>query len=613
LRKALGRERLFAPAMYAVLLMLVGLFFLSYFNRFAGLRSGAGEYTAGVAFLAGRMPYRDYFTTAPPLNLLKSALLLKVFGEALIVSRAAGVVERLLIAAVLFRWLQQIFRRVPSLVASAVTVVVSAGDRTDPIASYNHDAIFFAMLSGLAASSVLSGDRRGWRWVLLAMLSGSIGALSILTKQTVGLGSACMVAAVVAVLLMKREGTGKALGWISAFGAGCLLPLAAVALTLMRMKLLGLFVEMLFVKGPAAKAAHASEFVMRELRVGWDNFGWLMLGTFALVLGWRAMRRSLLWESGRGRSFEAVPDGRDEASGRAAELRGAAYVLAAGLGTLGLAEVLRSLPALHDFSKASVYFTFLALTLLLAGYAVRVFGGQSDARQAQCVLLCAVSWTVAFTLSLSWPAFEAMVLPGLGLLVAAVLEGVRRKSLPWVYGALSLVVVMQMREKLDLPFGFDYQDEAAVREADTRSLQPQLQGMRMPKETVRFLDETVATIQRSTGEGERIFVYPEMGLLYALSSRGYPTVSGSHNIDVLNDSFAAEEAERLRESRPAVIVYYRETEQQQRDAERLWRNGRPSGQRLLVRAIEDLVRGYRMSGSYRLSEGDPEILVYVRQ
>jgi len=104
-----------------------------------------------------------------------------------------------------------------------------------------------------------------------------------------------------------------------------------------------------------------------------------------------------------------------------------------------------------------------------------------------------------------------------------------------------------------------------------------------------------------------------MGLLYALSSRGYPTVSGSHNIDVLNDSFAAEEAERLRESRPAVIVYYRETEQQQRDAERLWRNGRPSGQRLLVRAIEDLVRGYRMSGSYRLSEGDPEILVYVRQ
>jgi len=613
LQQALWKERLRVPAMYAVLLVLVGLCFLSYFNRFAGLRSGAGEYTAGVAFLAGRMPYRDYFTTAPPLNLLKSALLLKVFGEALIVSRAAGVVERLLIAAVLFRWLCQIFRRVPSLVASVVTVIVSAGDRTDPIASYNYDAIFYAMLSGLAASFVLRGDGRRWRWVLLAMLSGCFGALSILTKQTVGLGSACMVAAVMAVLLMRMEGIGKALRWMSAFGAGCLLPLAAVALALMRMKLLGPFLEMLFVKGPAAKAAHASEFAVRELRVGWDNFGWLMLGAFGLALGWRAIRRSLQWESGWGRSFEGVRDGREEAGGGQAELRGAAYVLAAGLGTFGLGEMLRRLPALHDFSKGSVYFTFLAMTVLLAGYAVKGFWGRWNTRQAQCALLCAVSWSVAFTLSLSWPAFEAMVLPGLGLLVAALLEGVPRKRLPLVYGALCLLVLMQVREKLNLPFGFDYQNEAAVGTADARSLQPQMKGMRLPKETVRFLDETVATIQRSTREDERIFVYPEMGLLYALSSRSYPTASGSHNIDVLNDSFAAEEAERLRGSRPAVIVYYRETERQQRDAERLWRNGRPSGQRLLVSAIEDLVKGYRLFGSYRLSEGNPEILVYVRQ
>ncbi len=97
--------------MYAVLLIAVGAFFLTYFNRFAGLRSGNGEYTAGVAFLSGQMPYRDYFTTAPPLNLLKSALLLKVFGTALIVSRTAGVAERLLIAAVLFGWLRQMFGR----------------------------------------------------------------------------------------------------------------------------------------------------------------------------------------------------------------------------------------------------------------------------------------------------------------------------------------------------------------------------------------------------------------------------------------------------------------------------------------------------------------------
>lgn len=609
MRREMWSDRQNDLAMYAVLLMLVGLFFLSYFNRFAGVRSGAGEYTAGVAFLAGRMPYRDYFTTAPPLNLLKSALLLKVFGESLIVSRAAGVAERLLIAAVLFRSLRQIFRRVPSLVASVATLVVSAGDRTDPIASYNHDAILFAMLSGLAANFVLSGERGGWRWVLLGMLSGCCGALSILTKQTVGVASACTVFAVTAVLLVRTEGMRRAARWMVAFGVGCAMPLAAVTVALVRMELLGAFLQMLLVKGPAAKAAHVSDFLVRELRVGWDNFGWLMLGTFALLLGWRTIWRSVGW----GCSSETVVDQRDDATGAEVELRGAAYVLAAGLGVLGLAEMLRRWPALHDFSKASVYFTLLALTALLAAYSVRVAGCKSTPRQAQCVLLCAVSWSVAVSLSLSWPAFEAMVLPGLGLLVAAVLEGARRRTLPFVYAAVGLAVLMQMREKLDLPFGFDYQDEAALRWADAISDQPQMRGLRLPRETVRFLDETVATIQRNTGAEDRIFVYPEMGLLYALSSRTYPTVSGSHNIDVLNDSFAGDEAERLRLARPAVIVYYRETEQQQRDAERLWRSGRPSGQRLMVRAIEEMVRGYRLSGSYRLTEGDPEILVYVRQ
>jgi hypothetical protein len=142
--------------MYAVLIFLPLLFFVSFFNRFAGLSSGDGEYTSGVIFLKGIVPYRDYFSAAPPFNLLKSALLLKTFGTALIVSRSAGVVERLLIAAVLFRWLTKIFRPTYVLVACVATVILSAGDLADPLASYNHDCILLVMLSGLAASDVLS-------------------------------------------------------------------------------------------------------------------------------------------------------------------------------------------------------------------------------------------------------------------------------------------------------------------------------------------------------------------------------------------------------------------------------------------------------------------------
>jgi len=589
---------------YACLVLLVAAFFLGFYNRFAGLRSGAGEYTAGVAFLSGHMPYRDYFTTAPPLNLLKSALLLKVFGTALIVSRSAGVLERMLLAAVLFRWLRQIFAPAPALVASVVAMVVSAGDRTDPIASYNHDAILFAMLSGLAASFFLERGRGMTGRHALGILSGVFAGLSVLTKQTVGLGAACTVFGVVALLLFRIEGLGRGGKWMAAFAGGCLVPIAAAALLLARFHLLRACLTMLFVTGPAAKAAHASDFLLRDVRVGWDNFGWLTLGMATLLVSWRAIKRFF----GRGPTQSQgapTPDLRDQ-------LRPAGYVFAAGMGVLGLAHLLRDLPALHDLSKAWVYFTAIALTMLLGKCISAMRAEQVTPRRAQLLLFCAVSWSVAFTLSLSWPAFEAMTLPGLGLLVAAVLSGAEWRSLPLIYAALVMAVLMQAREKLDLPFGFDYQDEGSVRGAYTTSTQPQMRGMLLPRETVRFLDETVATVRASTRPDDRIFTYPEMGLIYALSGRTFPTLSGSHNIDVVPDSFAAAEADRLLQRPPAVIVFYRETGQQKSDAERLWRDGRPSGQRLLADAIEEIVRGYRMSGSYCLGPGDPEIQVYVR-
>ena len=151
---------------------MAALFFFSFFNRFAGVRSGDGEYAGGVALLAGRLPYRDYFTAGPPLNQLKSAVELAVFGKALIVSRAAAVVERLGIAALLYCWLRRSFSRHAAAVAAFVTIVVSAGDRTDPLASYNHDAILFAMVCGYAASLALD-TVCGRRFVAVAALAGA--------------------------------------------------------------------------------------------------------------------------------------------------------------------------------------------------------------------------------------------------------------------------------------------------------------------------------------------------------------------------------------------------------------------------------------------------------
>jgi hypothetical protein len=103
-----------------------------------------------------------------------------------------------------------------------------------------------------------------------------------------------------------------------------------------------------------------------------------------------------------------------------------------------------------------------------------------------------------------------------------------------------------------------------------------------------------------------------MGLLYSLTGKRFPTFAGSHNIDVINDSFACEEAERRKRAPPSVIAYSPISEERLRGGETIWRGGKPSGQRCLISTVEGIVSGYRLAGTYRLSAGDPEILVYAR-
>ena len=593
-------------AAYLVLLVLSAAFFATFFNRFAGVRSGDGEFTGGMALLAGRLPYRDYYTAGPPLNAIKSALLLKVFGHALIVNRTAAVAERLSIAAMIFCWLRRIFGTEESLLGALVAIILSAGDRTDPLASYNHDAIFFAVLAGLLASLALSGSRGRLNWSALG--SGSVAGLCLLTKQTVGIGVVVCLWFVPAVLL-RGSGRHRSPAWQLLFLVGCGLPLCTAVLLLHRFGILESALRMLFIQGPAAKAGHPADFAVRAGLVAWDSLGWVVLGAFWLLLGRAALCRSTSGGLPLDDEQEHGPAQRDALPSAAwlAVLTGEASA------ALMMGCLLAGLPALHDLTKSVVYGTSAGLMLVLWRLFKQNTRNALSIRQAEFALMASLSAAVALTLALSWPAFEAMLLPGLAVIVAALLSGLRPSQRPVAYVLLLFLGFMQLREKLSLPFGFDLQDEARVSSATKQSEQAQLAGILLPASTVALLDGTVDIVRRRTTSRDTVFTYPEMGLIYPLTGRNPPTFSGSHNIDVLNDSLAHEEAERLRLGKPAVILYYRETEPDLLGAERLWRRGRPSGQRELIATIEELIRSYDLAASYVLRAGDPPIMVFVRR
>lgn len=610
-------RREWAAWMWFLLLALTGSFFALWFNRFAGVRSGTGEYFGGMALLHGRVPYRHYFDPGPPLNALKAALLLRVFGQALMVTRVAGVLERLLLTAMLFAWLSRLVPRPAALMAAAVTIVLSAGDRTDPLASYNHDAILLAMAGAMlldlafARFSDISVDplRRSPRVLLLAFAGGISVGLSALTKHTVGVG--CFV--VLALWLGFVMGPGVAGGrWLTrrrsiamcAYGAGFGAPIVFVALWLWRESALARCLQMILFQGPAAKASSPWEFVRRWGLVAFDNMGWLLLGTFLFALAFAPLVRSV-----------RNPGTHDPKNTSGSDVGTTAWIvpavaMGAALAVAGLLAFTR-LPALHDQSKSAVYFMLPALFLIALSLLRTTNEDLRHPQQARLLLFAVTGGTVAVTLSLSWPCFEAMLLPGLALPVALVLSATRGRARAWIIALLVFSVFLQTREKLDLPFGFDYELEAPVRVANALSRQPQLCGLRLPPQTVAFLDGTASLIAARVRPGETVFIYPEMSLLYTLTETIPATISSSHNMDVVNDALARDEAARLLAAPPRVLVYYRETDEQMRDAERLWRHGRPSGQRYLVRAIEQLLPRYHLAATYVLSEGAPPIQVFV--
>jgi hypothetical protein len=575
-------------------------FLLLFWNRFLGLRSGDGGFTSGVYFLKGILPYRDYYCPVPPLFLAHCAAVLAVFGQLPIMLRGFGVFERVVLGLLLYGWLVRLFRARDAALAALVTVVVSAGDFADPVSSYNHAAILVAVATGLASSYALDEGRSRRALGALGSLVGILSLLSFATKQTIGLGVTVAVPVVVGLCLMRLGSVQKAIGFLAGFVAGWLVAAGVLLMWMGHFGILRAFLTQAFVTGPAAKAPHGGDFVARTFMV-LEEYWWAAVsGLVVLCISWGALRRS---------------EQAEKTDSYSASLRGILWVLLLGLGSIGVAAVVT--PDILGFppelpAKPTIYASLIGSGLLILYYLWRFLSGKLSRRQSQFALFATFAFIVAFMTSLSFPMFEAMTIPGLGLLLAVLLndfEGWRRWG---VYAACGVLLFCQTQAKLDMPFAFDGWLEPPVKAATMRSSLPELRGFLLSPNIVDFVDSTIRIIQKDSTPTDRIFIYPELGFFYGATGRMSATFSASHNIDTVPDSFAKEEAERLLRVRPAVLIYSPQPELLQRRDEEVWRKGKPSGQRAIIAAVETLAREYTLVRTFRVDMSGLPVYVYVR-
>ncbi len=264
------------------------------------------------------------------------------------------------------------------------------------------------------------------------------------------------------------------------------------------------------------------------------------------------------------------------------------------------------------FIKATIYFVTFASGLLSLVYAFALLRRRLTSDESQFLLFSAVSVTIAFMLSLSWPAFEAMVIPGLAFLVSALLE-MSSKTTRYIYCGISLALICAVTNtKLNSPFGFSDWLEPSVVSASETSHLAGLQGLRLPASSVAMLEGITRIIKADSSPNDTIFTYPSMPIFYGLSGRFSPAYSGDHNIDACPDDIARQDAQAILRAKPKVIIYYRQDPRRLRGDEILWRGGRVSGQRTIISAVETLIKEYRLAGRFAAPPTPITVDVYVR-
>ena len=599
-----GRSRVGELLPGALITAVVTLLFFSiYWNKFAGLRSGNGSFLGGMALLQGYLPYRDFFTAAPPLDGLMSAAVLSVFGQKLIAIRAWGVVERIALGWLLYFCLIRVCRTTDAAFASILAVIVSAGDPSDTLSSYGIEAIFFFLLSGWAVMRAGEAIQSTFAFNSWAIAAGLFASMSFGTKQTLGAGATVGIPLVACIYLIqlsatRSSGIQRSLLFLAAFAGGWCAFAGAVLLWLTQAGLLHNFLQDVFKTGPSAKASHPSDFGIRAIRTAWG----LRYGFLAACVGLAFGARALLRGSG-------ATDRRAGAA-RDTVLVGA---IASLVLSIGVALSYAGLWPLQNFCSFAIYFGLFGTVLLLLRCAPRLVPRTLAKQELQIAFLAAISFGVALMVSLSWPASYHMVFPAFGLVTAVMLNGSSPRQRLVIYTVGALMIFAMACEKINLPQGFHEWAEPAVRFAKTPSSLPALSGIMLPSATAQFIDETGRIVREHSGPGDTIFVYPEFGILYSLYDRRYPTATDSHNIDVVNDEFARSEAQRLLKGKPAVIIYDPVPEWSLRADEKVWRHGQRSGQRDIIAAIEKLTAGYQLVKSFRVPPNENPVQVYVRQ
>ncbi len=570
------RERVLGAVLTAISCLA---FHLLYWNRFLAMScSGTAIYPADL-ILRGAAPYRDFFLIIPPLSILKDAALMRLFGHTVQVLRLDAVIERVSLGVLVYWWLSRFFRYTHAFLGVLVCIVFFAADTADALISYHHDSVFLAVAGAYCAARFIS--LHGRKAALFGVGAGLAAGACFMTAQTVGGGITVCLPVMVLFIQWQRKQWKRGAEFLAVYISGWAASAGSVTIWLASNQALGPFVRCVFL-GTTAKGA-TSHILLRPFV---DRFGTLIVATVVLLMLATAM---------------GMPR-----RGGATGIRIVALFSAA---CCALAAALALAARNWQPGRLSYEIELLLMAgtisgcLLIAIYLLSELApGKARLFDDELLILTAAGFSTAYTLSLSFAYFGAMVMPGLALLIAIGLNGLERRPVLRLTctAALLCCVSVETVAKIELPFDFMLWPEGSALAATYRSAHPTLQGLLSSVPTGPIADQITELIREHAPPGGTLFVYPYFPMFYVMTGLRPPTYGYLHYLDVAPDWLCERDAKTLVERPPSVIVRLVESEQQLAWSESLYRGKQISGTRKIIAAMDQLAPQYRVLGSFAL-------------
>ena len=126
--------------------------------------------------------------------------------------------------------------------------------------------------------------------------------------------------------------------------------------------------------------------------------------------------------------------------------------------------------------------------------------------------------------------------------------------------------------------------------------EPSLQGFTAEAYTRDTIESILTLIRERVPPGGAVYTFPHLPLFNMLTGTYQPTFSPVHYFDVCPDLIAKSDAERLLVAEPNVVVWFEMPEDVWIFHEKVFREGKRSGQR----AIAEVVHGWLATGRYRV-------------